>query len=362
MRFKQSMDILPGIRIILDRQEARNLSPGVRASSTECGQRGAFINLGFPGAKLRPQNQFSDHSDPSGGPTEESIADAIEYLQHEADQINEILAESLNQHKKIDPIPAEYKYIPVPFSPKPALHSPKKYLPPFVLGLAVCLFAHPGAGCLIMGAAMTAYAWVYKGPKNIWLCESVHLRNNNIKYAEVYKRAITGDQTAMNEWLTIIFDELDWFLETMISFEVSANGRNLAVDVTLPEIKDIPPLAFYVEEKTQVIARKTREDSEIQKDYLTHIHAVALRLAGKVFAQLPTIDEIMFSGYTPQNKNPEQAQGNYILSVIFDRETWKNIKPAETDPLECVGQFQCRRDIQENQQMTTIEPFPCSWA
>lgn len=369
LRFRRSIKVLPGIRVNFGKSGFTSVSVGPRGASLSTGRRGAFVNLGLPGTGLSYRSKLSggeggSSRTPDGLTAKERKEIIINDLQGKVERLNSIVEEGINQHRKIDPVPAIFEYRPWIENGKFSYPVAKWNIAVFAFGLVLLLLPKSLTTIgwlMVIGAtvgAVAIYFYLRKKAKNKWLAQQASVQEFHDQRKALYRRVVGGEPNAIGEWLESIFDQMDWFLETSLNFEISDDGRILAVDVDLPEIEDIPDVTVYVKKTTQSVEKKARKDSSIRKDYLTHVHAIALRLAGEVFSQIPTIERVAVNGYTQRLDTASgHIQDDYVLSVIFDGSAWKKLNPALTDPVECMENFECRRQIQRNLLMKTIEPF-----
>jgi len=100
---------------------------------------------------------------------------------------------------------------------------------------------------------------------------------------------------------------------------------------------------------------------QVRKEYALHIHAIAFRVIGETFATLPTVQQIVFSGFSQRpDKSTGQIEDQYLLSVRLARDQWSQMNfgniPA-IDLLECMTVFDLRRRMTKTGMFTPINPF-----
>jgi len=164
----------------------------------------------------------------------------------------------------------------------------------------------------------------------------------------------------MHEYLERALSSIAWPRETTVSAEIEP-GPVVWLDVDLPELEHMPTHSATVATRGLKVNIKAKPEKQRRTDYVTHVHAVACRLIGEAFAALPTATAVVLSGYT---QRPARATGNstdvYVLSVKAARSDWRDIrfdKLSDLDPVEALGQFDCRREIKKNFELGPIEPF-----
>lgn len=152
--------------------------------------------------------------------------------------------------------------------------------------------------------------------------------------------------------------------ETLVSFEINNKGKSVALDVDLPEIEDLRRKTASVPERGYKLTLKEIKGKALQELYARHVHAVGFRIAGEVFASLPTVEEVALSAYT-QRPVPStgHAVDTYVYSVRIQRHKWSQINFANLAVLDVVAafeQFELRRKVGRGGQLEAIEPFAAS--
>lgn len=172
---------------------------------------------------------------------------------------------------------------------------------------------------------------------------------------------LKSNTETMSNVLEAAFQSIEWPRETSISFEVTKKGKEVYLDIDLPEIEDMPENIARVGVRDLKLIITKRTKAQIQKDYLIHVHAVALRLAGDVFAHLPSVDTVIVSGYSQRpDKKTGNIQNDYLLSAKISRIDWEKINfqnLAALDPVSAFERFKVVRQIEKNGLLAKIEPF-----
>ena len=184
--------------------------------------------------------------------------------------------------------------------------------------------------------------------------------NELIKWEQA-KQALRNDTEVMSIVISSAFASIEWPRETIVSFDISDNGNTFLLDVDLPEIEDMPTQQAKVNKKDLKLTIKDILQSQIQLDYVTHIYAIGFRLIGDVFAYLPSVSVVVFSGYSQRiNKKTGQTADDYLYSVRVQRKTWEqiNFKNLEIiDVVACFETFEINRNITKRGIISLIEPF-----
>jgi hypothetical protein len=190
--------------------------------------------------------------------------------------------------------------------------------------------------------------------KDIFEQEQLRLKN----YVDVER---ISNPEAMQDFLEEHLDSLEWPLETNISFEVDNGGTQVWVDIDLPEIEMMPIKIAKVNHSKLNLTITDLSKTQQLRNYLTHIHAIAFRIAGEVFVALPTIHEVILSGYSQRlNRRTGQVGNEYLYSIKVQRNIWENINFARLESLDvvdCFEMFDIRRTISKAGIISPIEPF-----
>ena len=169
------------------------------------------------------------------------------------------------------------------------------------------------------------------------------------------------DPKAMQEFLVEAFQNIVWPRETNVSFDVVESGKCVLLDVDLPEIEDMPEQQAVVNKKDLRLTYKDISETQIRKNYFTHIHAIGFRLLGEVFVSLPSVATVVLSGYS---QRPDKRTGNiideYLYSVRVTRDKWESLDFSNLEAIEvasCFESFDLQRKATKTGVMTPIEPF-----
>ncbi|MFC1352635.1 MAG: hypothetical protein G8D89_09620, partial [gamma proteobacterium symbiont of Clathrolucina costata] len=149
--------------------------------------------------------------------------------------------------------------------------------------------------------------------------------------------------------------------ETLVEFEISKDAATAFVDVDLPEIEDMPSKEAKAPSRGWKVSIKDLSEKSKRMSYMRHIHGVAFRIAGEIFSVLPSVKNIVISGYS---QRPEKKTGNvvdeYLLSVRIDRDIWRSINfsnlPA-VDPVSSLELFELNRKMTTTGIFKPIDPY-----
>lgn len=165
----------------------------------------------------------------------------------------------------------------------------------------------------------------------------------------------------MEKILGYLMNEIQWEKETSISFEIDALHQRLLIDIDLPEIEDIPNKKAIAIERGLKINIKNRTSKETKDDYIDCVFSILFRATGLCFAALPTIQEILISGFTQRpNQTNGQIEDVYIVSAIVERAQWNSINfntLNKINPFLCFQQFKLNCHANQTGELCQIEPL-----
>jgi hypothetical protein len=176
------------------------------------------------------------------------------------------------------------------------------------------------------------------------------------------EEGIIPDNDVMKSLLEDHFSESEWPLETNIGFDIRDDGRQIWLDIDLPEIEMLPSKTAKVNSSRLNLTVTELTKSQIQKNYLTHIHSIGFRVLGEAFAVLPSAHEAILSGYSQRvNVQTGQVEDQYLYSVVVQRDQWEKINfdnLASIDVVDVFGLFNLRRKVNKQQgKISPIDPF-----
>ena len=340
-RFSRSVKLLPGIRLNTGKKEVA-LSAGARGATMTFGDNGAYTIAGISEIDLPFRNKFA------GG-------DSLENLKDKAHLYNEAVDRVINLYRYTPtspPTPDEFKYIF--FKQKTKLFSFKIMIvmTAFIVGSISLIRDLDSArfGVLLLAAAILLPVW--------HMHRNYKIKKGNNEYAQkIYQGLEAGNAEIMEGALGKALDQMDWLCNAAPNFEVSADARQVFIDVDLPTIEDMPNCIKKIAETGETIENRPKKEEEIRQDYLAHIHGMLIWIAGFCFSFFPSVEKVLCSGYTQkESKQTNIVQDDYALSVWFERSKWESAKPEQVNPINYVEKFQYRRNIQ-NGLFEAIEPF-----
>ncbi|UTW69834.1 hypothetical protein KHA80_02435 [Anaerobacillus sp. HL2] len=122
----------------------------------------------------------------------------------------------------------------------------------------------------------------------------------------------------MELWLENFLAELDFPLETNISFNILSNNT-IYLDVDLPTVEEIPLTKATILKSGKLKVEK-KSQCEMREHYAIMVGGWPLYLCSYVFSLLPTCETIIISGYTQvPNKATGHIDDQYIYSLKVEK-------------------------------------------
>lgn len=173
----------------------------------------------------------------------------------------------------------------------------------------------------------------------------------------VGKGAVADIETVAEYVLSLI----TWPKETLVSYEISSDGRTLALDIDLPDEDDVPSRLATVNEKGLKLTFKSRTEAQRRKDFVLMAYGTLFRCAGEMLAALPSVKVCVVSGYLQRlDKTTGKVSEDYVLSAIVDRAKWSDISfdnLESVDPAVALKRFPIRVKVDRTATFEAITPF-----
>ncbi len=175
------------------------------------------------------------------------------------------------------------------------------------------------------------------------------------------EEGVWGDLDAMEQTLRERLEEIEWPRETVIDFDLGSDERTIAVDIELPDEEEMPDREWSMPAKRLKLTPKRLSATRQRKLYRDHVHGIAFRVLGAIFARLPTVQEARVSGYRPITESATGGERDqYLYSVKVTRAQWSKIhfdQLEQVDPVAAMEAFTLRRDMTKTGIFRDIEPF-----
>jgi len=171
--------------------------------------------------------------------------------------------------------------------------------------------------------------------------------------------AVNADYSA--DILTEAVQSLEWPRETLISFQLDLSGKNVWLDVDLPEIEDLPQRVATMAASGKKLNVKAKPQKSLRMEYARHVHGIALRIAAMTAAVLPWAETIQLSGFSQRlDKATGVTNDDYLFSVRFTRTGLEKIdfqSLEAVDPIEAMAAFDHRRKMSATGVFKAIQPY-----
>lgn len=381
LRFRKSIKLAPGIRWNVS-GSGSSWTFGPRGASVGIGKRGTYLNTGIPGTGLYARERIGNPAGrtvpnatrPSVQPTTSvsmtcGISDdgTLSFKDTNGNAVDERLVEVAKKQNrdaiqgliqtKCDEINGQVEVLGRLHHDTPDCRTaPKFQAPPFdstpptpprpqVMGFLDKLFKSRAER---IAATNAASALNYEANRQAWLKAKAEFDTKVAERRDFVERLIYTDIASMEKFLEESLQDIAWPRETSVDFEINEGGAAVLLDVDLPELEDMPTKLAAVPSRGLKLSVKEIPASKVQKLYSDHVHSVAFRLIGEVFAALPTAQSVTFSGYSQRrDKGTGQLSDEYLISARCQRSAWESIDfkgLASVDPAQALSRFELIRD------------------
>lgn len=178
---------------------------------------------------------------------------------------------------------------------------------------------------------------------------------------ETAENALRTDIDLMGDILSAAVNSIEWPRETLVSFDIVDSGHKVVVDIDLPEIEHMPTCEASINKAQLCLNIKDIAEKKQRLNYLQHIHAIAFRFIGEVFAHLPSVSEVILSGFSQRvSRKVAYTNDEYLYSFKVNRDLWRGINFSnleELDVVQCFERFDIRRKITSTGIISPIKPF-----
>jgi hypothetical protein len=386
VRFRRRVTIAPGVSLNISKR-GLGISAGPRGVKAGIGPRGVHHSVGLPGTGLFYRKDASWGQTKSQG-QQAATADVAVHVRddgtvHFTDQAGQLLTPATERaaktqigpqvRKLLDDLCAQsaaeihailniHETTPAPNQPLPYMATPfadkKPERPtPRTAGLLGALWPPHRRR---IDAANEEQQRTYAREKQDWRTAKEQHEQRDAEAAARFNAARSGDAQEMERFLSDRLASLTWPRQTNASYEVTADGHTVHLDVDLPEVEDMPTEIHTAATRSLKLNTKTKSDTQIRREYMQHVHGVLFRVIGEVFHSLPTVNEVVASGFT---QRPDPTTGairdDYILSSRCTRHAWQATGFANLhalDVIQAFDRFDTRRKVTKTGVFTPIEP------
>jgi hypothetical protein len=381
LRFRRSIKIAPGWRINLSKSGFSH-SFGVRGASFSIGKRGTYINLGIPGTGISSRARLDApvHTPRIAASQKTSPKKELSDVRHKLPLMNKDYEEVINIFHRMKSPSERPVFDNISFDipkPKTSIFSayPKSYV---ITGIIVFLLFNgfiyeflPNSNTikgafttLLFVAIIFGHKYknrnIHKQHINKWKEEKGCFVSKRKRLKQILDSKTDTTTSDYDVLLEGVLMQCEWPRETTISIETT-DDRNISLDVDLPEIEDMPMSSWTTNSKGNKLIETQHSETQVRKDYMTHVHGIACVLLGEIFRTLPRINNVILSGYSQRiNKSIGNIVEEYLYSVKVNRSQWEKINFDNLrliDPVELLGSFDIRRNMTKTGIFTSIDPF-----
>ncbi len=390
-RFQRRVRLAPGLRLNFSKRGV-SLSAGARGASVTAGRRGLYSNLGLPGTGLSKRSRIdkagsarprSGSGPKRRGETLDAIvrwnpgrADPVVLAAADESPVQPELAAMIIRNNRAAIIELGLEQAGINNNRLDnAIHVHRQAIGPD--GAAQLLdqsleiskppprpqIGKPGWWLKLIPALYRSRKARHDAEWAKYHAQSRQIESRNQaerdRLAELIQQAATADEEAMSELLSRLVEQIDFPYETQAAFEFS--GKTLILDVDLPEIEHLPAAESRFNQRSLQLTERPVSERAARLNYATHIHAIGVLLTSLAFAGLPSIQTVIFSGFS-QREDPATGHttDEYLLSVQIPRSDWLKInfeRLGELDPIAVLEPFEMARNMTKTGIFRGIEPL-----
>ncbi len=374
MRFQKRIRIAPGLRANLSFSGV-SLSAGAPGATVTVGKQGLFTNFGLPGTGLAHRSKVggssrkrraaaersrgSSRSADSGSPirleiavhddgsvtfldanTQVPLSDELisqakrdngaqirQWLASTAETQNALRQRILRiQHASLRPDSQRVERTSF------AEQKPTKPIPTFV-GFWTKLFM-PGKTKRIRRDDQLAQEQ-FAETLSQWTVNRKHFQTCDRERVASVEAGLRTDSRVIGDYFSDRLSAIDWPRETLVDLAVSRDLSLLVIQVDLPEIEDIPETTAAVHGSQYKLVMKSLSKKQRRLDYANHVHGIVFRIISEAFASLPTVTQVICSGYSQRRgRKTATIDDEYLLSILAAKSDWQTIDFDAIDQLD----------------------------
>lgn len=388
IRFRRSIKLAPGLRLNLSKSGA-SLSAGPRGASMTFGSRGAYLNTGIPGTGLYSRSRLGAGvaPTPQAAPGKVSIGATIQvhddgtvmYLDERGQPLSDyltnlakrqqgakikelLIATSQRINNEVDALQKLHEFTPAPDDvPKRDRREFPKARPvepqPRNVTFLLWLFGKKSA----IESANASRQRAYESALAAWKSEKATFDESETAEVRSFSERLLKEPAFMQQVLEDCLQDISWPRETLVSFEIGDAGTDVAIDVDLPELEDLPTKTTSVPERGYKLNVKQIKPKQLNEIYSRLVHGIGFRIIGEVFATLPTVDKVTLSAYTQRDLPATgERSDTYIYSVSVERAQWAQInfkKLSAIDVSAALASFTLVRNINRAGGFEEVAPI-----
>ena len=173
------------------------------------------------------------------------------------------------------------------------------------------------------------------------------------------EQSLREDTNVMFQVFEDAVQEINWPRETLIAFNFSDCGKQLFIDVDLPEIEDFPAREASVDGSRLRVKKvsATRQRSL----YAHHIGSIGLLLCGIGFNRLPSVRVVVISGFSQRmDSRTGHTNEEYLYSCKMTRRAFSQInfsQLGDLEPIQTLALGELRCNLSKTNLFKPVEPF-----
>ena len=157
---------------------------------------------------------------------------------------------------------------------------------------------------------------------------------------ELLQHNIEGKEYVVLNNFQDILNEIEIKPEFHVDFTYDENNRTFFIDLDLPEIEDLPKEKSSLL-KSGKLSVKEKSDKILREEYAICVTGLAFLISGVAFMSAAGIEKVKISGYTQRlDKATGITNDDYIYSIVFDREKFRQINYPEINPIYAFDNFE----------------------
>jgi len=173
---------------------------------------------------------------------------------------------------------------------------------------------------------------------------------------QTYEQVLNPSKEYLQDTVSDVLSQVELPIDFSIDYAVV--GKNIELDIDLPEIEDLPQTTTSILQSGKLSIKK-KTISDLNKDYATSVVGLSFFFAGLLFNISPSIENISMAGYTQRlSKKTGNIEDQYVYSVTFTRREFSKLNVKNIDPVEAIKNFEHIIDLSSKFELKTIEVEP----
>ena len=196
---------------------------------------------------------------------------------------------------------------------------------------------------------------------DLWEADKTAHETRQTQARAMFEGARRGDIGAMQRMLEARLSAIVWPCELLVSLSISADGTQILMDVSLPDLAEMP--IHFAQLPARGLQLDTVEipQSQVRYQYMRLVHAIGFRVLGEVFANLNSVTQVLLSAYVPsKSEDTGEIVDRFTYSAGVNRYEWRRITFAQirgVDIVSVFSSFTLRRGMAKTGVFSPITPF-----